>query len=263
MYDAWADVYDAVYAYVGDDLPYYVREALRTGGPVLELGCGTGRVAIALARAGVDVVGVDFSPRMLEAARRNLEGAGALPGTVTLVEADMRGFEPEQVGGPFRLALIPFRGFLSLLTVPDQISTLQNVRRHLTPDGELIIDLFVPDPEMLVQEGDTPRHFRDVADPRTGGRYVLWQQSAYDNHNQIIDARIIVERLGVGGVVEQRQYLDFQIRYVHFWEMRHLLAACGYEVLDVLGDFDGSPFDDTSSEMIWRVRTAVAPFPAV
>ena len=263
MYDAWADVYDGVYAYVNHDLPYYVREALRDGGPVLELGCGTGRVAVALARAGVDLVGVDFSPRMLEAARRNLDAAGALDGSVTLVEADMRDFEPSEVGGPFALVLIPFRGFLSLLTVPDQVSTLLNIKRHLAPDGELIIDLFVPDPEMLVQEGDTPRHFRDVTDPRTGSRYVLWQQSAYDNYNQIIDARIIVERLTAGGVVEERRFLDFQIRYIHYWEMRHLLTACGYEVLEVLGDFDGSPFDDSSTEMIWRVRPTVERFPAV
>ena len=262
-YDAWAAVYDAVYAYVSDDLPYYVGEALRTGGPVLELGCGTGRVALALARAGVDVVGVDFSPGMLATARRNVDAAGSLDGYVRLVEADMRGLEPELVGGPFPLALIPFRGFLSLLTVPDQVSTLQNIKGHLAPGGELIIDLFVPDPEMLVQEGDTPRHFRDVTDPRTGARYVLWQQSAYDNYNQVIDARIIVERLDAGGVVEERRYLDFQIRYIHYWEMRHLLAACGYEVLEVLGDFDRSPFDDTSTEMIWRVRPSAPLSPAV
>ena len=159
VYDAWATVYDAVYAYVRDDLPYYVREARRAGGPVLELGCGTGRVAIALARAGIDVVGVDFSPRMLEAAGRNVDSVGALPGSVTLVEGDMRCLEPERVAGPFRLVLIPFRGFLSLLTVPDQVSTLENVKRHLAPGGELVIDLFVPDPEMLVQEGDTRATF--------------------------------------------------------------------------------------------------------
>ena len=263
MYDAWAAAYDAVYSYVSDDLPYYVREALRAGGPVLELGCGTGRVALALARAGVDVVGLDFSPGMLEAAARNVESAGALEGSITLVEADMRDFGPERVGGPFPLVLIPFRGFLSLLTVPDQVSTLYNIKRHLSPDGELIIDLFVPDPEMLVQEGDTPRHFRDVADPRSGGGHVLWQQSVYDNHNQIIDARIIVERVDAEGVVEERRYLDFQLRYIHFWEMRHLLTACGYDVLEVLGDFDGSPFDDTSTEMIWRVRPTVTPSPTV
>ena len=259
VYDAWATVYDAVYAYVRDDLPYYVREARRAGGPVLELGCGTGRVAVALARAGIDVVGVDFSPRMLEAARRNVESAGALPGSVTLVEADMRRFDPERVGGPFRLAIIPFRGFLSLLTVPDQVSTLENVKRHLAPDGELIIDLFVPDPAMLVQHGDTPRHFRDVTDPLTGARRVLWQQSAFDNYNQIIDARIIVEALDESGLVVERRYLDFQLRYIHYWEMSHLLTAYGYEVMEVLGDFDGSPFDDTSTEMIWRVRPTFRP----
>ena len=259
VYDAWATVYDAVYAYVRDDLPYYVREAMRSGGPVLELGCGTGRVAIALARAGIDVVGVDFSPGMLEAARRKVDSADALPGSVSLVEGDMRCFDPERVGGPFRLVLIPFRGFLSLLTVPDQVSTLENVKRHLTPDGELVIDLFVPDPEMLVQDGDTPRHFRDVTDPRTGARHVLWQQSAYDNYNQIIDARIIVDALDESGLVVERRYLDFQLRYIHYWEMSHLLTAYGYEVLEVLGDFDGSPFDDTSTEMIWRVRPTSLP----
>ena len=259
VYDAWATVYDAVYAYVRDDLPYYVREARRADGPVLELGCGTGRVAIALARAGIDVVGVDFSPRMLEAARRNVECAGALPGSVTLVEGDMRCLEPERVGSPFRLVLIPFRGFQSLLTVPDEVSTLEDVKRHLSPDGELIIDLFVPDPEMLVQEGDTPRHFRDVTDTSTGARYVLWQQSAYDNYNQIIDARIIVEVLDTTGVVIERRYLEFQMRYIHYWEMSHLLTAYGYEVLEVLGDFNGSPFDDTSTEMIWRVRPTSRP----
>lgn len=253
-YDAWADVYDAVYAYVRHDIPFYVSEARRAGGPVLELGCGTGRVAIELARAGLDVVGVDFSPRMLETARRNIAEAGEMPGKVTLVEADMRGFAPEQVGGPFPLAIIPFRAFLSLLSVPDEISALENAKRHLVPGGELIIDLFVPDLDMLTQVGDTPRHFLDVIDPRTGSRRVVWQQSDYDNYNQIIDARIIVERLDADGVVDERRYLDFQLRYLHYWEMRHLLAACGYETLEVLGDFDGSPFGHKSTEMIWRVR---------
>ena len=54
----------------------------------------------------------------------------------------------------------------------------------------------------------------------------------------------------------ERRYLDFQLRYVHYWEMHHLLVACGYEVLEALGDFDGSPFDESSTEMIWRVRPA-------
>ena len=255
-YDSWAEIYDAVYAYVEEDIPFYVHEAVRAGGRVLELGCGTGRVTIPIAQAGVDVVGVDFSPVMLEVARRKIERAEGIRGSITLVEADMRDFSLAEQGDLFNLAFIPFRSFLSLLSVEDEVRTLLNIKRHLTPGGQLIIDLFVPDLNMLLQEGDTPHHFRDVTDHRTGTRYVLWQQSGYDNHYQIIDARIIIEELDSDGAVARRIYRDFQLRYIHYWEMHHLLRACGYEVLSVLGDFDGTPFDETSSEMIWQVRTA-------
>ena len=74
IYDAWADVYDSVYSYVREDIPFYVDEALTAGGPVLELGCGTGRVTIPIAAAGVDVTGVDLSPAMLDIARRKVLG---------------------------------------------------------------------------------------------------------------------------------------------------------------------------------------------
>ena len=162
-YDQWADIYDSVYSYVREDIPFYVDEALKAGGPVLELGCGTGRVAIPIAQAGVNVVGLESSEAMLDVARRKsqeLSGAGRL----TLVQADMRDFSLERT---FDLAIIPFRGFLSLLTVEDQGKTLLNVQRHLTPGGTLIFNVFVPDLDMLVQRDDVPYHLRDVTDPET------------------------------------------------------------------------------------------------
>ena len=253
-YDSWADIYDSVYSYVRDDIPFYVEEALRAGGRVLELGCGTGRVAIPIAEAGVDIVGVDFSAAMLDTARRKMEGLQTLKGSLTLVNADMRDFSPSEPEEKFSLVIIPFRGFLSLLSVEDEVNTLLNIKRHLAPGGRLIFNIFVPDLNMLLQEGDTPYHFRDVIDPQTGTRYVLWQQSGYDNYNQIISARIIVEELDSNGVVVKRLYRDFQLRYVHYWEMHHLLMMCGFQILDVFGDFDGSPFDETSSEMVWVVE---------
>ena len=85
-YDAWADVYDAVYSYVRDDIPFYLGEALSIGGPVLELGCGTGRVAIPIAQTGVNVVGIDNSDAMLEHARIKADSLGAGAGTLELVE---------------------------------------------------------------------------------------------------------------------------------------------------------------------------------
>ena len=249
-FDQWAEVYDSVYSYVTDDIPFYIDEARSAGGSVLELGCGTGRVAIPIAQAGIEIVGLDSSAAMLEVARRKAEKAPGARG-LRLVEADMRDFSLDEV---FGLVIIPFRGFLSLLSVEDQIQALANVRAHLAPGGKLAFNIFVPDLNMLVQEGDVAYHLRDVTDSDTGRRLVVWHQSAYDNHNQIIDARVIVDDLEADGVVGRRFYRDFQLRYSHRWEIRHLLEVCGFEIVDLFGDFERSPFDETSTEMVWVAR---------
>ncbi len=247
-FDRWASVYDRVYSYVAEDIPFYVDEAKRSGGPVLELGCGTGRVSIPIAKAGVDIVGVDFSEPMLAVARGKSESLSSSDGALTLVHADMRDLS---LGQTFRLVIVPFRGFLSLLTVEDQVKTLENVKRHLEPGGRLVFNVFVPDLNMLLQEGDTAYHLRDVIDPDTGSRLVLWQQSAYDNHNQLINARVSVEDLDANGSVVNKLYRDFQLRYAFRWELHHLLVSCGYDVVDLFGDFERTPFDETSGEMVW------------
>ena len=250
-YDAWADIYDAVYSYVRDDIPFYVEEALAADGPVLELGCGTGRVAIPIAQSGVEAVGVDSSTAMLDVARGKTERLGLGDDSLSLVLADMRELSLDR---QFALAIIPFRGFLALLTVEDQRRTLSRIREHLAPGGRLAFDIFVPDLNMLLQEGDTPYHLRDVTDPESGVTYVLWQQSGFDNHNQIISTRLILEELDAGRAVVRRIYRDFQLRYAHRWEVYHLLAACGFEVVELYGDFDRSPFDEGSNEMVWLAK---------
>ena len=255
-YDPWAEIYDSVYSFVREDIPFYIEEAQRCEGPVLELGCGTGRVAIPIAEAGVDIVGLDFSARMLDVARRKMRCLEGSAGSLTLVQADMRDFVLDSPYDRFRLAIIPFRGFLSLLTVEDQVRALDRIKRHLAPGGKLIFNIFVPDLNMLVQEGDVPYHFRDVTDPDTGTRLVVWHQSRYDNCNQIVNARVIVEELDREGAVCRRLYRDFQLRYVHRWEMHHLLRLCGYEIVDLFGGFDRSPFDEASTEMVWVARVA-------
>ena len=252
-FDDWSDVYDSVYAYVRGDIPFYVDEAVASGGPVLELGCGTGRVSSAIARAGVDVTGLDSSPGMLEQARSKASSLPNCSGPLTLVQDDMRSF---QLDGAFALVIIPFRGFLSLLTVEDQTLTLLNVKRHLAPGGRLVFNVFVPDLDLLAQDVDTPRHVRDVTDPETGISYVLWHMSEFDSHTQIVSTRLIIEELDDRGTVTRRTYRDFQLRYSHRWEMHHLLRSCGYEVLDLYGDFDRTAFDEESAEMIWIAATA-------
>ncbi len=250
-YDRWARFYDSIYSYVREDIPFYVREAEQAGGPVLELGCGTGRVTIPIARAGVDVVGLDNSDAMLDAAKRKVSRIEGGHGKVVLRLEDMRNFDLNRA---FPLIVIPFRGFLELLTVEDQIDCLASVKRHLTPGGRLIFNIFAPDPHMLVEDEDAAFHLRDVTDPETGHTFVIWQQTKIDGFHQVLSVRLIVDDLDRTGSVERRFYCDYQLRYAHRIEILHLLARCGYEVEELYGGFDYSPFDEESGEMVWVAR---------
>ena len=245
-YDSWADIYDAVFSYVVDDIAFYVDEAARSAGRVLELGCGTGRVAIPIALNGTDIVGLDSSPAMIERARQTAADVGAA--NLTLARGDMRDFS---LADKFSLIIIPFRGLLSLLSVEDEMRALRNIRRHLSPGGRLIFDIFVPDLNMMVQEGDVPYHFRDVTDPATGKRLVVWNQAGYDAFSQIMSIRTTIEELDDLGRVSDKLYRDFALRYVFRWEMHHLLRSCGYDVLALYGDFQRGDFDENGADMVW------------
>ena len=158
-YDPWADIYDAVYSYVRSDIPFYAHQAVESGGPVLELGVGTGRVAIPTAQLGIDVVGLDTSVAMLSKAREKLGSLREGAGSVELIHADMRDFDLRDERGArreFPLITIPFRGFLALMTVEDQIRALDRIRRHLRPGGRLVFNVFVPDPNMAFEQSDVP-----------------------------------------------------------------------------------------------------------
>ena len=256
-YDAWADIYDSVYSYIRADIPLYTREAVESGGPVLELGVGTGRVAIPTARIGIDVVGIDSSEAMLAVARNKLDSLGPDAGPLELVCADMRALDLKDVKGKrrtFPLATIPFRGFQALLTVEDQVRALHGIRHHLELSGRLIFSMFVPDPNLALEAGDVPRHTNDVTDPETGTDYVLYQQVSYDTHHQVVSVRMIIEELDRDGTVARKLYRDYRLRYSHRWEIYHLLRSSGFEIEALYGDFDYSEFDEDSEEMVWVAR---------
>ena len=255
-YDDWAEIYDSVYSYVRSDIPFYADLALASGGDVLELGVGTGRVALPIAALGVDVTGVDSSDAMLAVARRKAAAAN-IGGSLELARADMRDFDLRDANGErrrFSLITMPFRGFLALMTVEDQTRALERVRLHLRRDGRLAFSAFVPDPYMALAQSDVPRHLTDVSDPLTGAEYVLYQQTGYDFHNQIVSVRTLIDELDSAGGVRRRLYRDYRLRYAHRWEIHHLLTSCGFEVEALYGDFDLSDFDESSEEMIWVAR---------
>ena len=257
IYDPWAEIYDSVYSYVLSDIPLYTRAAIESGGPVLELGVGTGRVAIPTAELGIDVVGVDNSEAMLAVASRKVANLGDDAGSLELITADFRDlalFDQEGKRRKFPLATMPFRGFLALLTVEDQLRALHRIYEHLEPGGTLLFNIFVPDPHMALEQSDVLRHLADVTDPETGLTIVLYQQSRYDFHNQIVSVRMLIQELDQDNVVSRGMYRDYQLRYCHRWEVHHMLQLCGFEIEALYGDFDLSDFDETSTEMIWVAR---------
>lgn len=243
-YAAIASVYDLWSADMTADVPFYVAEAVASGGPVLEIGVGTGRVAAAVARAGRDVVGIDVSPSMLERARGRLDGED-LSDRVDLVEADMRRFD---LGRTFPLAILPYRVFAHARTVDEQVSTLAAVRDHLDPGGRVVLNVTVPHVSDLTA-WDGLRHEGQFTLP-DGGDAVLWRQADYEPGTQQLTFHFVVDHLGEGGEVTRRVHGTSTVRQTTPGEVDHALARAGFAVQERWGWFDRRPLGPHSSEYV-------------
>jgi ubiquinone/menaquinone biosynthesis C-methylase UbiE len=238
------------------EIDFWVARAREAGGPVLELACGTGRITWPIARAGVDIVGLDINPAMLRAAEA--KRAHESPDTrerVRLVHGDMADFS---LDATFALAIIPFRAFQLLLTSEDQRRSLASIRRHLRPSGRLVIDLFDPRLDSLLPErtepGMPPRP--TVTHPVTGHTLnvdVLSRRN--DTLRQVFSEHWrFTERSSTGELLRQEDEI-LDLRWTYRYEMRYLLELAGFAVEDELSDFRGSP-PTYGKEQIWIAAAA-------
>jgi SAM-dependent methyltransferase len=247
---AYDDEIERLDAVIRDDVPFYValaEQAAIVGQGVLELGCGTGRVTLPIARAGVDVVGLDNAGPMLDVARGKAGGAS----NPRWVQGDMTDFD---LGQRFGLVIIPFRSFLLLLTVEQQKACLARIHEHLGSGGRLALNIFNPSilaiADWLGNKGDRWQR------SQTGPKQERWVNRRYDPASQELnETRTEVELSDVGAVI-QRTERNLRLRWVWRYEMEHLLTLGGFEVEALYGWFDGSPFTDESSEMIWVAKRA-------
>ena len=247
--DLWSDIYDQVYFDVDDDIDFYVQESILSKGTVLELGCGTGRVTFPIAKTGIDLLALDNSMEMMKVALKKINHHSTLYPNLQFVRSDMRNFTFNK---KFSLIIIPFRGFQSLLTVYDQTQTILNIKNHLTKNGRFIFNAFVPNSESMASAHDVLYHNKDVQDIDNNRKFIIWNQSEYDQFNQIVHTRLIVDELNTREQVVKRFYRDFSLRYGFRWELYHLLISHGFKLLNLYGDFQKSDFDDSSTEMIWE-----------
>jgi ubiquinone/menaquinone biosynthesis C-methylase UbiE len=247
-----ARYYDLDSAGTPGDLGFYVEEANKSGSPVLELGCGTGRILIPTAQAGIDIIGVDASSAMLDVARAKI---GKLdPSTqarIELVEGDMRTFSLER---KFRLVTIPYRAFLHVLTPEDQRATLERIRRRLTDDGRLILNIFDLRFHTVAEHATTIgaalKKQNEFTDTDTGHRIVVWETRKYDPESQVISEDRIFEEIGENGKVLSRVYSPLTLCWIYRREMQYLLELSGFKVEALYGDFNRGPFR-YGGEQVW------------
>jgi SAM-dependent methyltransferase len=256
-YDAdafFAEFYDYLPAVAGrQDRDFYLELARSTGDPILELGCGTGRILLPLAEAGHRVVGLDLSERMLARCRTKLEAAPPeVRQRVRLVRGDMTRFD---LGETFRVVAIPFRPFQHLLRIEEQLACLRSVHRHLAAGGKFVVDFFQTDPrrmhDPIFLQPSEPLPEVKLPD---GRRVVMRDRTAaFHRAEQQNDVEFLFDVTYPDGRVERLTHA-FAIRYFFRFEVEHLLARSGFRVVELFGDFNRSPLRDDSLEMIFVAK---------
>ena len=231
------DLYDAVYSDVVADIAPHVHLMRHAGGPALELACGNGRLLIPTLEAGVPCDGMDIAPTMIESLKKKL-AAKNLKANAML--GDMRDFSL-----PTRYARIAigFNSFLHNLTQEDQLATLRCCRHHLASEGRLLITMFHPSAEKLIQWAGPERLFKDL--PFGAGRVKVYDHAEDDRVEQIRRLSRRIEFTDASGTVTRRENVSFSLRYVYKPEMELLLRVAGFSSWDVRPAF--TDYTDPSS----------------
>jgi len=243
-YDPLADLYDLEYPH-DYDVPFWLALAKREGGPIVEWGAGTGRIAVPLAGAGFDVTGVEVSERMIERGREKSEA-------VEWVIGDMRS---AKLGRRYGLAVCAFNSFLCLPSVDDALVFLRNAREHLEPGGLLGIEVSAFSSEELVDPPGGPELRHDFTRELPQGKLDRFSVSRYDAASQLLRMRLFYELYGASGELEERRAHDLTIRVTGRDELGLMLRLAGFEVEAVYGGFEGEPFTAGSDHLITLTRS--------
>jgi SAM-dependent methyltransferase len=227
IYDRIARLYDPWVRSVVEDVQFYLEEALASGGPVLELGIGTGRIAIPAASWGLEVVGVDLSAGMLEVAREHAELAGV---SLELHQGDIRN---PPLDRRFALVMMPFRTLLHMETDADRRSVLRAVAKHLAPGGSFVFDVFTPGADDIAET-------HGVWLEREPG---IWERADWDERTRTLILR----------VRDADRDAEMSLAWLSVAEWRSLLADEGFEVASLYGWFDRRPWQG-GEDSVWICR---------
>lgn len=247
MYDTIAHYYDLTHAGLTADLPLLQQLAQQANGPLLECGCGTGRVLLPLARAGFTITGIDNSPAMLDIARQKLaQEAPQVQAQVTLVQGEMGQVD---LGEPFALVIIPYNTLLHLS--PTRVNqTLSNLNQQLEADGRLFIDLAnpfaiaqTPNDRMVTLE-------QTYTDPTTGHTILQFASNWLDEEAQILHITWIYDTTADNGGPIHRTISQFNYHYLYPHQLELRLRQSGFQLEALWGDYNRSPFHEESDRLL-------------
>ncbi|MFA5781871.1 MAG: class I SAM-dependent methyltransferase [Bacteroidales bacterium] len=219
-----------------DDLDFYLRYAKKLGGEVLELGCGTGRVCIYLARNGIKVTAVDYSSNMIARLKEKVKRLGAVR-NLDILEDDLT---TVKLNKKFNLIILPFRVFQCLLTSGEQVKALQNIKKHLTNKGVFIFDIYWPNLKILT---DMPS--KEIVDAKflIDGKIITKTHvnKNIDVLNQVTETKIIYYE-SLKGIKKVLSSNTIKMRYAFKNEVEYLLNLQGFKVKNLFSDYEDKKF---------------------
>lgn len=251
-YVDFAEYYDHDHVFT-EDIGFYLDWACRCDGPILELGCGTGRVTLPLAEHGFRIHGVDVSANMLSICRDRVVEKD-LDGRVELCLADMAGFD--LLRNDFSLAFAALRSFMHLQTQAEQLACLRRVYSHLRPGGHFIVDVIAPDLEQLSRKPNGQFVIRREFD-LPNGHHVLRKQRLveHDVVGQVRHFEFLFEEFDAGGALVRERLVPLYMRYTFRYELQLLLERVGFEIVESFRDYEQSPYDGTGDMILVSRRT--------
>ncbi len=244
-YDALAHYYELEYVDYYTDVEFYLNMLRRTGGPFLDLACGTGRVALAVAGGGYDAVGVDASEAMLDIARKKASAR------VELHTGDLRSFD---LGRRFPLVAVTLNSFMHLVEVDDQLDCLERIAEHLAPGGRAVISTINPYSVSLHDIEAKLIHEFTKWDPSAESWVTKLSARDVDTVEQVEHVTYFYDEVKGGDVKRLVTTLDF--RYTYRYELELLMRQSGLEPIAVYGSYDLEPYEITSPALIIVAKEA-------
>jgi SAM-dependent methyltransferase len=245
MVDLFDDpsLYDAQYHTLTKDIRFYQKLAKQTGGPVLELAVGTGRIASAILKEEIPLVGLDVSLAMLGAARKKLR---PFREHCRLIKGSYSKFQLKQ---KFPLIFCAFNGLQHAYRSEELVQAFRCIRQHLRPKGVFAFDLFNPRLDWLQDRESTPILRERFFDENLNQACDLWETYEYDRATQI--KRCYWEYRWADGRSQKRM---LNVRVYFPQELMVLIEKAGLKVVKHFGDVDGSPFSSVSPKQIFVCR---------